>query len=44
MDIDHEHDEGRDDAACRAAGRQVLADPDLWALVLILLVALSLLS
>lgn len=36
--------EGRDSEACRAVNRRVLADPDLWALVALLLAAVAMLA
>lgn len=40
-DVDNE---GRDSEACRVVNRRVLADPDLWALVALLLVLAALLA
>lgn len=44
MRTETEADEGRDSDACRRAGRRVLTDPDLWAVVVILLAALAMLT
>ena len=44
MDIETDTNEGRDSEACRHAGLRVLTDPELWAVVVILLTALAMLG
>lgn len=44
MDIETDTNEGRGSEACRHAGRKVLTDPELWAVVAILLTALAMLG